>query len=716
MNLFFPPAKLQLEDDAISIEEGMGLLGKSVEMAMTSTPPSREPICVRKHTCSNECCATDSNFKETFTTTDNAIIPLVGRSAGQKPFIPQSYNYSDFERNQIRAIGQKSRRLTLEVVQQVFAQHYNDTISKEVNALVTNFKVLTHCRFSPEYKGLSHEETFTASEGDIIVPGPLADSVVGCLLLQANTVSGQEFLLVRGANPTNHVSAILNRQAAIQVLLDDEAIRSQLEGALRTYGESENEFCSRLTPDATKLPGRIESYLKFAILDIPESMGRHVNAYIRESTVLLTVNNCIKTVQDFFSVALLMVIAVVLVEYALSLMFPSMYKSSTEAYLTAFVARYIGQTGAMISLLQSVDHVGSKLAAACLGTFIACARAPDLFGYWRAEMKVKIALQKKMVSTAKCIRVMVLVHGLIAKHSELGHRLEQFAKLQGFVQSQDSKAKKLLRAISSSALDAPSRFSVNFGPVIVAWNLLLDKDVRRQVLEAIVALGEIDATVTLANKIRLSTREHPFSLPELVHSEEAVMELRSAHFAPVSSHSTNTAHADTHVVLPPISILTAENGAGKTTFALAWMNILLSTQTFGVAACGPGSRVSVFDSIVTSMGVSDSNQESSHESHERYEKELLLKLRHHPGEKVFVLLDELYRGTHEEKGAAKLRALSFELIRKSKQLKVVFITHFRTFANDPSVDAVRYTTRKDGRNKPSGHLEEGVYDFPVEVK
>lgn len=705
--------KLPQADDDVSLEEGVGLLKNSIQMSISKHSRIGGSTRVRSP-CLNDCCADSSNFKESYTTTDNAIIPLVGRSAGQKPFIPQSYNYSDFERNQIKAIGQKSLRLTLEVVQQLFAQCYRDISSEISTTLVSNFKVLVHCRFSPEYKGLSQEETLLSSERDAILPGPLSDSVVGCLLLQAKTVCGQEFLLVRGSNPLNHIPTILNRQSVIHCLLQDEELRLRLEEAVETYGVFESEFCSRLTPDATKLPGRIESYLKFAILDIPESMGRHVNAYIRESAALLTVNNCIKTVQDFFGVALLAVIAVVLIEYAFSLMLPNFFKASTVEFLTAFVARYIGQTGAMVSLLQSVNSTGSKLAAALLGTFIACARAPDLFGYWRAEMNVKIALQKKMVSVAKCLRAMVRIHEVIVSHPNLSSHLEQFESLERLVLSDDSKVKKMLRAISSSALDSPSRFSINFGPVIAAWNLLLDKDVRKLVLEAIVTLAEVDASLTLANKVRTSTRDRSYSLPEVVDSEEAIMELHGAHFGPVSSHSVNIAHADTRVDLPPLSILTAENGAGKTTFALAWMNILLSTQSFGIAACGPGTRVSVFDCIMTSMGVSDSNQESSHESHERYDKELLAKLTYHPEKKMFVLLDELYRGTHEEKGAAKLKELSQKLMSMSKRLKVVFITHFRTFAHDTSIDAVRYTTRKNNRFKPSGLLEQGIYEFPTE--
>ena len=49
-------------------------------------------------------------------TTDNAITPLVNRSAAEKPFIPQSYNYTDFENDQKMAIKQNNLRLTSEVI------------------------------------------------------------------------------------------------------------------------------------------------------------------------------------------------------------------------------------------------------------------------------------------------------------------------------------------------------------------------------------------------------------------------------------------------------------------------------------------------------------------------------------------------------------------------------------------------------------------------
>jgi hypothetical protein len=479
------------------------------------------------------------------------------------------------------------------------------------------------------------------------------------------------------------------------------------------YGQYEDDLSSRLTPDATKLPGRIESYLKFAMLDIPESMGRPLNAYIRESSILLTVNNCVKTAQDFLSVILLVIITVILVGYSLCLLFPQVFVDTTTQFLTAFVARYIGQKGAVISFLQSFESRNTKLFAATLGACIACAKAPDIFGYWRAEIQVKIALHKKMVRVAKCVRAMVKCYDLISRHSDLPGKLEHFENLKTLMLCEEAKVQKMLVAIASPSLDAPSSFGLHVGPAIVAWNLLLDKDFRQLVLAAIVAMGEIDAVLTLTQTVLRASPQHPFSLPVIVNSTEAILEVHSAHFPPVSALSSNTAHADTYLSVPPISILTAENGAGKTTFALAWMNILLSTQSFGIAACAVGTQVSVFDSIMTSMGVSDSNQESSHESHERYDQELVAAVTHHPEKKVFVLLDELYWGTHEEKGAAKLKALAHKLGGgvRARQLKIVFISHFRTFAQDETIDAVRYTTRKDWQQKPSGVLEEGVYDF-----
>ena len=697
------------------------------------------------HVCKQICCQDNSNFKAVYTPSDTATHPLVARSAGVKPFIPQSYNYTDFEINQTKAISQKSTRVTLEVVQQVYntcaftctctCRCDSTTTSMGCTGtctcictcnLVTNHKVLENCRYSPGYVGLTQEETnvtqASSSSREIMLLGPVMNSVVGCLLSHARSICGQEFLLVRGSNPTNDKKILLNRQGVIHELIRDETVRIELDKLLVIYGEFEHEFCSRLTPDATKLPGRIESYLKFALLDIPESTGRRINAYIRESTTLLSINNCIKTAQDLFNVVLLVAIAAVLFEYAISLLFPDMFVSSTKQALSVFVARYIGQTGATISALQSLDNVNAKLGAALCGALVACAKAPDLFGYWRAEMRVKITLQRKMVSVAKCLRCMVQSHSIIKATTKnemnLSGTLEQFDKLDKFVTSENPKVKKLLQAISSSALDTPARFGLHFGPVIVAWNLLLDNAVRDLVLKAIVAMGEIDAALTLTNRVLHSTPHLPFSLPIIVDSEEAIFDVQGAHFPPVSTLSANKAHACQAINLPPVSILTAENGAGKTTFALAWMSVLLSTQTFGIAACHPSSQVSIFDCIVTSMGVSDSNQESSHESHERYDRELVAKLQNHSGKKIFVLLDELYRGTHEVKGAAKLSALAKRLSVHRKTLKAVFITHFESFALDESIEAVRYTTRKETlwtsegvHSKASGVLEEGVYNF-----
>ncbi len=684
--------------------------------------------------CNHLCCKEESNFHKLLTTTDNAIIPLVSRTAADKPFIPQSYNYIEFEENQKRAILQHSCRLTAEVYQTIFFQSSNlepseddlepseddlepskDDLELSEDDLVSNLAALTHCRFFPEVIGLRKEETDKAIKESSFLMEPLLNSYVGFLLKDAFTVVGKEFLLVRGSNPTNQKTVLLNRQAAIRELVDNENFRTQLQNMLKTYGEFEDEFASRLTPDATKLPGRIEAYLKFSMIDIPDSIGRQANTRIRENTKLLTINNYIKTTQDGFIPIFLAILALSLVEYTTSIVFPNLLASKSKAILAAFVARYIGQTGTGISALESTPNKETKIIACLLGAFIASVKAPDFFGYYKAEWNIKITLQNKMVRVAKCIRSMQFAYKLIKENGKFAERLEHFDKLEALIDSDNPKVQKMLDAIYSDSLDSESSI-FNLGPVLVSWNLLLDKTVRQLVLDATIAMGEIDANITLANKVVCSTPEHSFCIPDFVDGEEAVFDVLGAHFPPVSSRSKNVAHMTAATFLTPLTILTAENGAGKTTEALKWINIPLSAQSFGIAACALGSRLSIFDNIMTSMGISDNNHESSQEAHERYAGELVEKMENHPNQKMFVLLDELFRTTHETKGASKLTELAEKLIEKSNILKAIFITHFESFAKNSSVQAARYTTRKTADGKPSGILEEGVYEFPKGTK
>lgn len=668
---------------------------------------------ISKQACQKACCKSNSNVGARPTSKGNAILPLASRCVSKKPFIPQSYNYKDFQENQQLAIGQKSLKSTVEIVQEVFSKSLNSKTEKEEN-LLTNPDALVNSRFFPVTVGLDTQEGELASQQDKFILGPLLDSFAGALLEDVKTVSGKESLLVRASNPTNKKEVIQGRQSAIRLLVADKQFRVDLQEALGAYAKNENDFCSRLTPDATKLPGRIENYLKFSLLDIPESAGKHINTFIRENATVLSVNNCIKTTQDACTAGLFVIIAIMLADYSASLVFPNLYSSASKLMIQAFVSRYIGQTGALISTLQAMPRTETKLTAASLGVMTAAAKIPDLFGYLKADMVVKMALQQKMVNVAKCIRSMRRVYELVQEKPELGAKLEEFDKLEKLMNSSNPKVKKLLDAISSSSLDAPSTF-FGLGPVLVGWTLLLDKEVRQLVLESIVAFGEIDANLTLAQKIVESTPERPYCIPEIVEGDCALLDLKGAHFPPLSMHSTNSANKDAVIDLPPLSIITAETGSGKTTFSVSWMNILLSTQSLGIAACAEGSRVSIFDTISTSMGVTDNNVESSNEAHERYAEELLANLENHPDKKVFVLLDELFRTTHADKGSSKLSALAKKLAEHSDRLKAIFITHFEEFANNSTVPATRYTTRKvmgDGnRMIPSGFLEEGVYEF-----
>lgn len=692
--------------DHSDLEEG--LFFDAPEELMSEGPETEEVY----YDCVEDCCDEGNECRPSYMTTDTAIKRVAGACIKAEPFIPQSYTYGDFERNQKRALSQHSTYETVSVCQGVFSGAEKKTMPKQTT-LITNGKTLVASRFFPPTITLNAEQERLARESDLLIEGPLEASLVGYIMKKVHTLSGREFLLVRASNPTRNINTVLRRQRVIDTFVREKELYLELATILKAYKDNEQDFCSRLAPNATKLPGRIESSLKFALFTIPErmSLGKQLNEWIRENSMLITVNSTIKTSMEGFQAALLPVMTVGLGAYACAQVVSPAFSPETTAMIDSTASRYIGQAGIAFSAIQSLGGRATNGVAAGLAAAVTALRIDDTIGYFRADWNVKVTLQHKMVKVARCIRAMKDAYVALYRFPALRKRLEHLQKLENLVMSNDPKVQKMLEAIHSSTLDEEKNFFC-LGPVLVAWNLLLDKKIRELVLEAIIAMAEIDANFALASAVLESTEEHPVSIPMIVEGDVAVFDATDVHFPPVSMLAGEGQKTCESIKLDPLTVLTAENGAGKTTFGISWINLILSTQSLGIAACAAGTKVSMFDTVITSKGISDTNGLSTHEAHQKFAADLILKLQRHPEQKMLLLLDELYQGTHESKGATALNELVNNLTRQHpERFKAVFITHIRDFATDDSYEATKLTTTKTADGKPSGILSEGVYQF-----
>lgn len=151
-------------DLIIKMEEGKAQEDKSSNNRKLEQQTTINEI--GKKSCQNSCCKNKSNVGARPTSKGNAILPLSSRCVTKKPFIPQSYHYKDFQKNQECAIGQKSLKSTVEIIQQVFSKSLNPKTGKAKN-LVTNPEAIVNSRFFPVTVGLDTEEERIAFERDV---------------------------------------------------------------------------------------------------------------------------------------------------------------------------------------------------------------------------------------------------------------------------------------------------------------------------------------------------------------------------------------------------------------------------------------------------------------------------------------------------------------------------------------------------------------------
>jgi len=255
-------------------------------------------------------------------------------------------------------------------------------------------------------------------------------------------------------------------------------------------------------------------------------------------------------------------------------------------------------------------------------------------------------------------------------------------------------------------------------------------EVKRLILDAMIAMGEIDGNLTLAEKVLNSTLDAPYSILDIPREGTAAFSINRGHFPPVSPEAlveqSKVESGDivpmmplSSIDLPPISIITAENGAGKSTFALNWINNILARQSLGVVPCGESSEFPIYDRVISSLGVTHTNLKSSFEMTDEFVKQVLVELKGNPEMKFFLVFDELYRDTDPEKSTTRLTAFATklrELHDENPNFTAVFITHSDQFAKSQQgkTKVGHYTTTKTAAGRPSGILEPGLYKFSAE--
>jgi len=171
------------------------------------------------------------------------------------------------------------------------------------------------------------------------------------------------------------------------------------------------------------------------------------------------------------------------------------------------------------------------------------------------------------------------------------------------------------------------------------------------------ALGEMEALSSLAN---LSFNHPQWSFPEIVPEHGTFSAKELGH--PLIAASKNIRNDYSTEGLAQISLITGSNMAGKSTF-LRSVGVNLVLAMAGAPVCAEKLRVSVMQ-VMSSMRIADNLEESVSTFYAELKKLQTIIQSVNQKRKVFLLLDEILRGTNSLDRHTGSKALLIQLIKQ----------------------------------------------------
>ncbi len=231
------------------------------------------------------------------------------------------------------------------------------------------------------------------------------------------------------------------------------------------------------------------------------------------------------------------------------------------------------------------------------------------------------------------------------------------------------------------AQENPSFFS-SPGNILTAYKHIAQPSIRKEYSTILNALGEIDAYVALANKIK-AHQEYPATCAQFCFvqfQENAPYPLLNAinFWNPFIGHKKIACNdISLNIGNERNILLTGTNTGGKSTLLKAIMIALLLIHTFGIAPA-EAFTIALFHKLIIDMNITDdigaglslfkAEVERAHEVLNTIQKLS-------PNEFAFIIIDEIFRGTSHDTGE-NLAFHFMEQLNRFKNCLFITATHF----------------------------------------
>ncbi len=329
------------------------------------------------------------------------------------------------------------------------------------------------------------------------------------------------------------------------------------------------------------------------------------------------------------------------------------------------------------------------------------AQVQELYGIQavvRNHLKSITEIQTQLMQAARIIDVLCSMQALLEEHPHISKHITHYQDLKNTCLLTDisDKLATCLKLLQTKTFKGkPSAFS-RIGIILATYKLL--QEVAEQLQPALTAVGEIDAYLSCAQLVK--------------RHQSGPLHYSFAHYIT----NTQTPQLSAHNMWHPLStsesiqlnsidlglnnqsrniIVTGPNACGKSTNLKAITLCAYLAQTLTIVPAQKYSH-SMFKEMYSSMVVTDNISEnmSLFVAELSNAEELLMRVESlQEGEYMLIVLDELFKSTHHEKG----KNVAYRLLQHlygSWQIITLVSTHFENLAalaNIPENNCANYT-------------------------
>jgi len=439
-----------------------------------------------------------------------------------------------------------------------------------------------------------------------------------------NTVMGESFLtqtLQVPLSPQDRETTLANRQHAIRTLINNPALKSEVETLLKEAAQDEQDviillsdlFKGKSCPELAKLE---------ALKKQSQTMYN-----ISKFVTFNPTGSTIKLAYNAFGIASMSLATVFAGKLAYR-----MEQAGLDYSKLAIYTGYLGLASVVCSYVQYKDYSAAA------------------------------AKRKKMHALSDLVR--------IAERFEELCRQYDITNQFNISEITDKNGCALINGLRSSRYQAKN--SIVFATPLVHTFLYKIYDQEKSLAPLFACIAEMDAYNAIATKmIAAQDKQDSFCFTNFIASDKPAISSSACWNVLVDRAVANDLSTNKHI------ILTGPNAGGKSTMIRTVLQNIILGQSFGVAAAHTFD-FTMFDVIHSYLNISDDlvNGLSLFASEVKRAQDILQKMKTlSPDSKFFFALDELFTGTASENG--EICAQKFiENIAAYNHVLFIYATHF----------------------------------------